>query len=68
MGLRNLSAMIEWRSRLDGPNGLILLLYLMGFSQCLRGFPPDALVSSHNPKMCGLGELAMLNCPLGLGA
>jgi len=25
--LRNLSAMIEWRSRLDGPNGQILLLY-----------------------------------------
>ena len=23
------SAMIEWRSRLDGPNGLILLLSLM---------------------------------------
>jgi len=27
MGLRNLSAMIEWWSRLNGLNGLILLLY-----------------------------------------
>jgi len=34
------------------------------FSPCLRGFPPGALVSSHHPKMCGLGPLAMLNCPL----
>ena len=25
------------------------------FSSCLRGFPPGAPVSSHSPKMCGLG-------------
>ena len=25
------------------------------FSPCLRGFPLGALVSSHSPKMCGLG-------------
>ena len=31
------------------------------FSLCLRGFPPGAPVSSHTPKMCGLGGLAMLN-------
>ena len=31
------------------------------FSPCLRGFPPGAPVSSHNPKMCWLGGLAMLN-------
>ena len=29
MGLRNVSVMNEWWSRLDGSNGLILLLYLM---------------------------------------
>jgi len=34
------------------------------FSPCVRGFSPDALVSSHSPKMCVLGVLAMLNCPL----
>jgi len=34
------------------------------FSLCLREFPPGAPVSSHSPKMCGLGWLAMLNCPL----
>jgi len=34
------------------------------FSPCLHGFPPGALVSSHSPKMCGLGGLAMLYCPL----
>ena len=33
------------------------------FSSCLRGFPPVAPVSSHTAKMCGLGRLAMLNCP-----
>ena len=37
------------------------------FSSCLRGFPPGAPVSSHSPKMCGLGGLAMLNCPLVSG-
>jgi len=37
------------------------------FSPCLRGFPPGAPVSSRSPKMCGLGELAMLNCPLVSG-
>ena len=34
---------------------------------CLRGFPPGALVSSHSPKMCRFGGLAMLNCPLVSG-
>ena len=29
MGMRQISAMIEWRSRLNGPSGLILLLCLM---------------------------------------
>ena len=29
LGGRDRSAMIEWQSRLDGPNGLILLLSLM---------------------------------------
>ena len=29
MGMRKISAMIEWRRRLDGPSGLILLLCLM---------------------------------------
>lgn len=33
------------------------------FSSCLCGFPLDAPVSSHIPKMCALGELACLNCP-----
>ena len=28
MGMRSISAMIEWRSGLDGPSGLILLLCL----------------------------------------
>ena len=30
---------------------------------CQRGFSPGAPVSSYSPKMCGLGGLAMLNCP-----
>jgi len=34
---------------------------------CLRGFPPGAPVSSHSPKMCGLGGLAVLNCPFVSG-
>eukprot|EP00061_Rhincodon_typus_P015660 g43459.t1 len=33
------------------------------FAHCLRGFPPGIPVSSHSPKMCKLGGLAMLNCP-----
>ena len=33
------------------------------FSPCLRGFPPGAPVSSHSPKMCRLGGLAMINSP-----
>jgi len=33
------------------------------FSLCLRGFPPGAPVSSHNPKDVRLGGLAMLNSP-----
>jgi len=37
------------------------------FSPCVCEFPPDAPVSSHSPKMCGLGGLAMLNCPLVSG-
>ena len=37
------------------------------FSPCLHGFPPGAPVSSHRPKMCGLGGLAVLNCPLMSG-
>jgi len=37
------------------------------FSPCWRGFPPGAPVSSHSPEMCGLGGLAMLNCPSGSG-
>ena len=31
------------------------------FFLCLHGFPLSAPVSSHSPKMCGLGGLAMLN-------
>ena len=34
------------------------------FSPCLRGFPPGAPVSSHSPKMCELGGLTKVNCPL----
>ena len=34
---------------------------------CLCRFPPGAPVSSHSPKMCRLGGLAMLNCPLVSG-
>uniref|UniRef100_A0A8C4S344 Capping protein regulator and myosin 1 linker 2 n=1 Tax=Erpetoichthys calabaricus TaxID=27687 RepID=A0A8C4S344_ERPCA len=33
------------------------------FSPCLRGFPPGAPVSSHSPKTCRLGGLAILNWP-----
>ena len=33
------------------------------FAPCLRGFPLNARVSSHSPKMCELGGLAMLNSP-----
>lgn len=33
------------------------------FSPCLSGFPPGALVSSHSPKICRLGQLANLNWP-----
>ena len=37
-------------------------------SPCLHGFPPGAPVSSHSPKVCGLGGLAMLkNAPLVSG-
>ena len=45
-------------SRLQGPGFDSRLGSLCGvctFSSCLRGFPPGAPVSSHNPKMCGLG-------------
>ena len=31
MGMRSISTMIEWRSGLDGPHGLNLLLYLMNY-------------------------------------
>jgi len=31
--MRKISAMIEWRSGLDGPSGLILLLCLMVLNQ-----------------------------------
>ena len=34
MGLRNISSMIEWLSRLNGPNGLNLLLYLIVLWEC----------------------------------
>jgi len=37
------------------------------FSSCQRGFPLGAPVSSHSPKMCGLGGLDMLNCPFVSG-
>ena len=37
------------------------------FSSCLRGFPAGALVSSHSPKLCGLGGLVILNCPIVSG-
>ena len=37
------------------------------FSPCLHGFLLGAPVSSHSPKMCGLGALAMLNCPFVSG-
>jgi len=40
---------------------------LCTFSPCLSGFPPGAPVSSHSPKMCGLGGLAVLSCPLVSG-
>ena len=30
------------------------------FSPCLCGFPPGVPVSSHTPKMCGLGGMAAL--------
>uniref|UniRef100_A0A8C4RSA4 Ig-like domain-containing protein n=1 Tax=Erpetoichthys calabaricus TaxID=27687 RepID=A0A8C4RSA4_ERPCA len=33
------------------------------FSLCLRGFPPGTPVSSHSPKTCRLGGLAILNWP-----
>ena len=37
MGMRKISAMIEWRSRLDGPSGLILLLWSYGLVTGLTG-------------------------------
>ena len=39
MGLRNLSAMIEWQSRIDGPNGLILLQRVAQLAQWLALLP-----------------------------
>jgi len=33
------------------------------FSQCLRGFPPGAPLSSHTPKDVHLGGFAMLSSP-----
>ena len=36
MGMRITSAMIEWQSRLNGSNGLILLLYLMALWFAVR--------------------------------
>ena len=38
MGMRSISAMIEWRSGLDGPNGLILFLNLMNKAAVLRKY------------------------------
>lgn len=29
LGKRDISAVVEWRSRFNGPDGLILLLFLM---------------------------------------
>ena len=37
------------------------------FSLCLCEFPPGAPVSPLSLKMCGLGGLAILNCPLVSG-
>ena len=54
-------------SQHQGPGFDSWLCGVCTFSPCLRGFPPGAPVSSHRPKICGLGGLTMLNCPLVSG-
>ena len=39
------------------------IIYIYSTYVMLYVFPPGALASSHSPKMCGFGALAMLNCP-----
>ena len=46
------------------PGSILALGDCLWSLHILRGFPLCALVSSHSPKMCRLGGLAMLNCPL----
>jgi len=72
MGLRNSSGMIKWRNRLDGLNGLILLLYLvvfklLGLRFCgagvVRGLGPWSHVSWGSGSLlshCWCGSVLLL--------